>query len=135
MSRSLQTIFPFLRYQDAAAAIAWLIEAFGCEKHAVHEGPDGTIAHAELRLGGDVFMLGTATDDFLGMKTPRQLGGTVTAGIYVVVEDPDAHCARARAAGAEVLMEPRGMEYGSREYAARDLEGNLWSFGTYRPAD
>jgi len=129
----IQTIFPFLRYSDAAAAIAWLVEAFGCERHAVHEAPDGTIAHAELRLGGDIFMLGTAADDFLGMKTPRQLGA-VNQGLYVVVEDPDAHYARAKAAGAEIIMEPRDMEYGSREYGARDLEGNLWSFGTYRPA-
>ena len=129
----MQTIFPFLRYSDAAAAIAWLVEAFGCERHAVHEAPAGTIAHAELRLGTDIFMLGTAADDFLGMKTPRQLGA-VNQGIYVVVEDPDAHYARAKAAGAEIIMEPRDMEYGSREYGARDLEGNLWSFGTYRPA-
>lgn len=99
----------------------------------MHEGPDGTIAHAELRLGSDVFMLGTAADDFLGMKTPRQLGA-VNQGLYVVVADPDAHYARAKAAGAEIIMEPRDMEYGSREYGARDLEGNLWSFGTYRPA-
>ena len=129
----MQTIFPFLRYSDAAAAIAWLEEAFGCKRHAVHEAPDGTIVHAELRLGDDVFMLGTAADDFLGMKTPRQLGA-VNQGLYVVVEDPDAHYARAKAAGAEIIMEPRDMEYGSREYGARDLEGNLWSFGTYRPA-
>ena len=105
----MQTIFPFLRYSDAAAAIAWLVEAFGCERHAVHEAPDGTIAHAELRLGSDVFMLGTAADDFLGMKTPRQLGA-VNQGLYVVVEDPDAHYARAKAAGAEIIMEPRDMD-------------------------
>ena len=85
----MQTIFPFLRYSDAAAAIAWLVEAFGCERHEVHEAADGTIVHAELRLGSDIFMLGTAADDFLGMKTPRQLGA-VNQGLYVVVEDPDA---------------------------------------------
>lgn len=67
-----------------------------------------------------------------GMKSPRQLEG-INQCLYVTVEDTDAHCERARAAGAEILMEPREMEYGPRNYVARDVEGHLWSFGTYRP--
>ena len=55
------------------------------------------------------------------------------AWMYVSVEDPDAHCARARAAGAEIVMELTDLDYGSRDYSAKDLEGNLWSFGTYDP--
>jgi uncharacterized glyoxalase superfamily protein PhnB len=51
----------------------------------------------------------------------------------VAVEDVDAHAERAKAAGAEIVRELNDTDYGSREYAARDLEGNVWSFGTYRP--
>jgi uncharacterized glyoxalase superfamily protein PhnB len=125
-------VFPFLRYRDASAAVRWLCEAFGFEEKAVFAGPDGTVAHAELGTGGGVVMLGSAREDALGMRTPRELGA-VTGGIYVRVEDPDAHHRRAAAAGAEVVLELRDMEYGSREYTCRDPEGNLWSFGTYRP--
>ena len=53
--------------------------------------------------------------------------------LYVVVEDPDAHHERAVAAGAQIVRAMRDEEYGSRGYTARDPEGNVWSFGTYRP--
>ncbi|MEW5930891.1 MAG: VOC family protein [Gemmatimonadota bacterium] len=125
-------VYPFLRYRDAHAAVRWLCDAFAFREKAVFAAPDGTVAHAELDTGGGVVMLGTAKEDALGMRTPREAGG-VTGGIYVWVEDPDAHHRRAVAAGAEVVTEPREMEYGSREYACRDPEGHLWSFGTYRP--
>lgn len=125
-------IFPFLRYRDAPAAIAWLATAFGFERHAVYPGNDGTIAHAQLSLGGGIVMLGSARDDVLGMKSPRDLGA-VNQGIYVALDDIDAHYARARAAGAEILRPLADTDYGAREYTARDLEGHLWSFGTYWP--
>ena len=95
-------------------------------------GPRGTIAHAQLRYGASVLMIGTAEDDFMNMKSPKAAGG-VTQGIYVQVDDIDAHHARAKAAGAEIVLELADTEYGSREYAARDPEGHFWSFGTYRP--
>ena len=126
-------IFPFLRYKDAPGAIEWLARAFGFEKTFVAPGPDGTIAHAEMSFGPGTIMLGTVKDDALGMKSPRDLSG-VNQGIYVTVDDVDAHYARAKAAGAEVVFELQGTDYGSREYTARDLEGHLWSFGTYAPA-
>ena len=77
-------------------------------------------------------MLGSARPDGLGLHTPREVGAT-TAGVYVVVEDVDAHHARAAAAGAEIVRGPEDTSYGSREYLARDPEGHLWSFGTYQP--
>ena len=126
------TMFPFLRYRDARAAIAWLGRAFGLEERAVIANPDGTIAHAELGAGASVVMFGSAREDDLGMKTARELGA-VTGGIYMYVADADAHFARAKAAGAEIVYEVRDTSYGSREYGARDLEGNLWFFGTYAP--
>ncbi|HEX2188001.1 MAG TPA: VOC family protein [Longimicrobiaceae bacterium] len=126
------TLHPFLRYRDARAAVRWLRDAFGFEEKAVFEGPDGDVVHAELRLGDGVMMLGPAKEDALGMRTPREVGA-VTGGIYAFVEDVEAHHRRAVAAGAEVVNDLREMEYGSREYSCRDPEGNLWSFGTYRP--
>ncbi len=133
----MSNIFPCLRYQDAPATIDWLVQAFGFEKKAVYPGPEGsnTIAHAELRLGSGLIMLGSAKEDHLKMKTPREAGG-VTQSIYILVADAadiDARYERAKAAGAEIVMPPRDLDYGSREFAARDPEGNLWSFGTYNP--
>jgi len=123
------TIFPTLTYRDAPAAIAWLEEAFGFVPAMVHPGPDGTIAHAEMSHGAGRVMLGSATPAGWGSLAPPPGSGAS----YVVVEDPDAHHDRARAAGAEIVMELTDQDYGSRDYAARDPEGNLWSFGTYRP--
>jgi uncharacterized glyoxalase superfamily protein PhnB len=130
----MSNIFPCLRYQDAPAAIEWLVQAFGFEKKAVYPGPEGssTIAHAELRIGSGLIMLGSAKGDHLKMKTPREAGG-VTQGIYIVVPDVDARYERAKAAGAEIVMPPQDLDYGSREFAVRDPEGNLWNFGTYDP--
>ncbi len=129
----MTNIFPALRYSDAAGAIDWLSRAFGFERHAVYDNPDGTVAHAELRLGDGMIMLGTARDDDMKIKSPRQLGAS-TQAIYVVVEDPDAHFARAKAAGAEIVRGLTDQDYGSREYSCRDIEGHVWSFGTYAPA-
>ncbi len=125
-------IFPTLRYQDAPAAIDWLVKAFGMEKQLVIPNPDGTIAHAQLKFGSDVIMLGSSKQDALGLKSPRELGG-VTQSLYIYLKDVDAHYDRAKAAGAEIVIELRDTEYGSREYSSRDPEGHLWHFGTYLP--
>jgi uncharacterized glyoxalase superfamily protein PhnB len=117
-------IIPTLRYRDAAAAIDFLERAFGFERKAVHAGEDGTIFHSELTYGRGMVMVGTHKDDRFD---------TGRAVIYVIVDDPDAHHDRAKAAGAEIVMELTDQEYGSRDYAAEDSEGNVWSFGTYDP--
>jgi uncharacterized glyoxalase superfamily protein PhnB len=127
-------IFPALRYQDAAAAIDWLERAFGFARGLVVAGDDGTIHHAELSLGPGWIMLGSSRDDVYRMRSPRELGA-VNQSIYVAIADPDAHHARAKAAGAEIVRELADTDYGSREYTCRDLEGHLWTFGTYRPAN
>lgn len=123
----MQTFYPILRYRDARAALAWLSEAFGLEATEVTEGEDGSIAHAELRLGEDVLMLGSDSESG-GYGTHAGQGW-----VYVAVDDPDALHARAAAAGAEVVRELEDTAYGSRDFSVRDPEGNLWSFGTYRP--
>jgi uncharacterized glyoxalase superfamily protein PhnB len=126
-----QTIFPALRYRDAASAIEWLGRTFGFERHMVAEGPGGVIHHAELRLGDAMIMLGEDTNGEDG-RLAFDHGPT---WLYVVVEDPDAHHDRAKAAGAEIMQELRDEDYGSRDYTARDPAGNLWTFGTYQPWD
>ena len=122
----------FTRYDDASAALDWLEQAFGFERSSVHEGPNGTVAHAELTYGDGMIMLGTAGDNDFGLRTARELGA-VNQGVYVIVDEIDPHYERARAAGAEVVRELHDTDYGSRDYMARDPEGNIWSFGTYRP--
>jgi uncharacterized glyoxalase superfamily protein PhnB len=127
-------IFPALRYRDANAALDFLKAAFGAEEKAVDRGDDGTIHHAELRLGAGIVMFGGYSEDgFLGGQAPQPLASTVS--LYVVVADPDHHYATATAAGATVVRDLEDTDYGSREYSVRDLEGNLWSFGTYDPYD
>jgi uncharacterized glyoxalase superfamily protein PhnB len=120
------TVFPTLHYDDARAAIDFLTSAFGAERHAVYADENATVRHAELRFGNGIVMLGSARE---AAPATRGKGG----GIYVVVDDPDAHCARARDAGAEITRDLNDTDYGSREYGARDPEGNFWSFGTYQP--
>jgi len=113
------TIFPAIRYRDPRAAIEFLEAAFDAERHAVYED-ETVVHHAEVRLGNGMVMIGTGE--------PTR-GGS----IYVVVDAPDEHCDRARAAGAEIVQEPHDTDYGSRDYGARDPEGYAWYFGTYQP--
>lgn len=131
------TLIPSLRYRDAAKAIDWICRAFGFERHLVVEGEGGTIAHAQLTFGNGMIMLGSAGTHGGGyeehVQTPSDTGGVCTQGTYVVVADPDAHLARAREAGAEIVLEISDKDYGGRDYTCRDLEGHVWSFGTYDP--
>jgi uncharacterized glyoxalase superfamily protein PhnB len=119
-------IIPALRYDDAKAAIDFLDRAFGLHRKAVHENEDGTIGHAELTSGRGMVMIGSTGAGDKQFDTGR-------ASIYVIVEDPDAVCERAKAEGAEITRELQDTDYGSREFSALDLEGNVWSFGTYDP--
>jgi uncharacterized glyoxalase superfamily protein PhnB len=132
---SESTIIPALRYADAPAAIEWLCNVLGCTKHAVYANPDGTIAHAELALGGGMIMLGSAKDDEHGrrFKSPSEVGGNETRSAYVVVADTDAVYAKAHAAGAVIVREIQNTDYGSREFTLLDPEGHSWSVGTYDP--
>ncbi|WP_431045068.1 VOC family protein [Streptomyces sp. P1-3] len=124
------TVVPTLLYRDAKAAIAQLTEAFGFTAAAVYEGEDGYVQHAELTYGNGMVMLGTAGGEGAFAKA---MAGAGPFGTYVVVDDVDAHHRRAAEHGVEILMPPTDQEYGSRDYMARDAEGNVWSFGTYAP--
>jgi uncharacterized glyoxalase superfamily protein PhnB len=119
-------IFPALRYRDGHAAIDWLVRAFGFEASGVFDTPDGGVGHAELRLGPGVIGLNSAS------STPSASPWSgVGQGIYVCVQDVDAHHDRAKAAGAEIVTPLTDHSYGSREYAVRDPGGHLWGFGSY----
>ncbi|MEA2420172.1 MAG: hypothetical protein QOE60_2378 [Thermoleophilaceae bacterium] len=114
----MQRIYPVLRYSDAHAAIDFLERAFGFQRHAVHESEDGAIVHAELRYGDQIVMLGPGESD---------------TTVYIAVDAVDALHDTAKAAGADIVTPLTDQDYGSRDFSARDPEGNVWSFGTYRP--
>ena len=128
-------VIPCLRYRHAPAAIEWLCEAFGFRKHLVVPGENGTIAHAQLAFGTGMIMLGSVYDSGYGklIKQPDQIGGAETQTAYVIVADPDAHYARAKAAGAEIILDIKDEDYGGRGYTCRDPEGHVWNFGSYDP--
>ena len=130
-ARATGNIYPSLSYDDAPAAIDWLCRAFGFSKRLVVPSPDGGVRHSELSLGGGVVMVSSARPSEKRLS-PRSLRG-VTQALSVRIDDPDAHFARAVAAGAKVLRELRDEEYGSRGYMVEDLEGHPWYFGTYHP--
>ena len=127
-----QVFHPTLRYRDAHAAIDWLERALGFERRAVHQDDAGNVVHAELDFRGGLVMLGSA-------RNPAEGGFQEIApppgssSVYVVIDDPDALHDRAKAAGAEIVRELVDLDYGSRDFAVRDPEGNLWNFGTYDP--
>ena len=128
-------IIPTMKYADAPAAIDWLRIAFGFEPHLVVPGPGDTIAHAQLRLGDDMIMLGSAGDTPFDQmqRPPAGRDAPVTQSAYIVIEDVDGHCDRARRAGAKIVLEPADQDYGGRLYCCRDPEGHLWNFGSYDP--
>jgi uncharacterized glyoxalase superfamily protein PhnB len=129
---AIANVFPAMRYNDAHAAIDWLERAFGFERHLVVSDDKGGIAHAELRLGPGIIMLSSAKDDEFRMQSPRDLGHTSVC-LCIYVADVDGHYERAVAAGAEIVRPLADTHYGSREFGARDPEGQLWFFGNYHP--
>jgi len=119
------TITPYLLYEDVDAALAFLARAFGFEEVLRHSGPQGDVNHAEMRLGDDLIYLGDPGEEY---RSPARLGGvTVLVGVGDV-DDVDALCERARAAGAQISEEPADQAYGERRFAVVDPEGHHWHF-------
>lgn len=130
------TIIPCLRYHDAPAAIEWLCNVFGFQKQAVYPNADGTIAHAQLTFGNGMIMLGSVANDSewgKSIKQPADIAGAETQCPYVVVADADAVYARVTAAGAKILLPIKTEDYGGRGFTCADLEGHIWTIGTYDP--
>jgi uncharacterized glyoxalase superfamily protein PhnB len=120
------SVWPSLRAADAHGLIRFLVDAFGFEATVVYED-GGQVTHAELAWppGGGV-MVGSAKD---GDELAHRPG---TTACYVVTDDPDRLHDRAVAAGAQIVRPLHDTDYGSRDFTARDPDGNTWSFGTYR---
>jgi uncharacterized glyoxalase superfamily protein PhnB len=114
-------------YRDPWAALDWLEKAFGFERSMVISEKDGRLGHAQMTFGDSYLMIGSEWADFVA--SPASVGGKNTQSIHVRLQDRiDAHCERARAAGAVILMEPADQFYGDRTYRARDPEGHIWTF-------
>jgi uncharacterized glyoxalase superfamily protein PhnB len=128
-------LIPAVRYRRLPEAIDWLCSAFGFEKQSIVRRENGTIALASLRFAESFVLVGPTqgTDFDLLMLQPDELGGRATQVCYLVVADPAAHCAKAKAAGAEVIFDIRRDR--DSTYTCRDPEGHIWSFGTYDPRD
>jgi PhnB protein len=120
-------VTPYLYYQDVAAALRFLADAFGFHEKLRMPGPDGKVAHAEMTLGDGLVMMGCPGADY---RNPKRLGQT-TQSLYVYVDDVDAHCARAKKAGAKIVDEPADQFYGDRRYGAAAPEGHHWYFATH----
>ena len=126
-SSSRPSFIPSVVYQDNRAALKWLEQAFGFEPSEILTDADGKIVHAEMTYGDGVVMIGSEWADWT--RSPAALGGKNTQRIHVrVARGIDEHCARARQAGARIVMEPADQFYGDRTYIAADLEGHHWSF-------
>ena len=124
------TLTPAITYQDPRAALAWLERAFGFETAMLIEDADGNLVHSEMRHGDHLIMVGHEWS--ADHKSPKSLGGKVTQTVHVgITTDVDAHCARARAAGAEIVMEPENQFYGARTYRCRDPEGHIWTIAQF----
>lgn len=124
---SRPSFIPSLAYKDNRAALAWLERAFGFEPSEVLTDAEGNIVHAEMSYGDGVVMIGSEWADWT--RSPASLGGKNTQRVHVRIERGiDEHCARARQAGAKIVMEPADQFYGDRTYIATDLEGHYWTF-------
>ena len=115
-------VVPYFSYTDPHAAMNFLERAFGLERVQATDGEDGALLHAAMRHRDSVVMIGTGE------------AARGSPGVYLVVEDVDAHHARAAGAGAEVVCPPEDTEFGTRRWRARDPEGHEWSFGSYAPS-
>ena len=121
------TINPVVHYRDLDAGANYLVETFGFVQHAVHKADDGTTQYIELSLNDAPLGLGPHTEGSVFDTGP--------AVVYISLDEVDSTHERARAAGAEIVMPPTDQDYGSRDFVAKDCEGNVWCFGTYQPGN
>lgn len=128
-------LMPLMRYRDLAEAMGWLERAFDFEKQIAVTDSDGAVIYGQMTYRGGLLMMGAIRDTELDklMRQPDEVGGAETQSCYIVVEDADAHYAKAREAGAEILLDIKSDGLGRRGYSCRDPQGHIWNFGTYSP--
>jgi len=128
-------LMPLMRYRELAEAMSWLERAFDFEKQIAVADGDGAVIYGQMTYRGGLLMLGAIRDTELDklMRQPDEVGGAETQSCYIVVEDADQHYAKARAAGAEILLDIKSDGLGRRGYSCRDPQGHIWNFGTYSP--
>ena len=139
-SRGFPTVAPMLSSEDCGAAAEWLVRVFGFSEEERSAGDDGRVTHVTLRLGDDgVVMLGYPSPDYRGPRRHAEEceqarkwrePGYVVDGVFAYVDDVDAHCRHARAAGATILSEPEDQPWGDRHYRVEDLDGHRWMFAS-----
>jgi uncharacterized glyoxalase superfamily protein PhnB len=124
----------YLSYRDAPAALQWL-QAVGFAVVRRADGPDGTVAHSELRCGDAVLMVASYDADY---SRPSLVGRSTGGGLYLVLDDAaavDEHHRRGVEAGGTSVFPPEDTEWGTRRARLLDPEGGEWSFGSYAPGD
>ncbi len=128
---NMPRITPNVFYDDLGAALDWLGKAFGFETRMSMPGPDGGLVHAEMEFADGVIMM-SPTSDQESWTSPQSIGGAVTIGLYIYVDDIEAHCESARNAGAKIVAEPEDMFWGDRTYVAEDSERHRWTFAEHK---
>lgn len=123
-------ITPHLFYDDVAAAIDWLVKAFGFKVRLRMSDEDGAVVHGDLEFADSLVMVGLASENEV-RESPRSLGGKISQRLYIFVDDVDAHFERARDAGARIISEPTEHFYGDRDYECVDPEGHRWKFAQH----
>lgn len=130
------SVIPGLRYRNAKVMIDWLCEVFGFERQVVHAGPGDIVMHAQLTLGNGMIMVGSVNNGTPSsglLKQPDETGGAETQSPYLVVSDINAVHARAKKAGAKMLMDLEDKGYVGKAFTCADPEGHIWHVGTFDP--
>jgi uncharacterized glyoxalase superfamily protein PhnB len=131
MADTRPSLMSALCYRDPRAALTFLENAFGFEIVLLLEDAEGNVGHSEMRFGTGVIMIGSEWT--AEHKSPASIGGLMTQTVHIQLQEPDAdldaHCARARAAGAIIIAEPETQFYGDRTYRCKDPEGHIWTIG------
>jgi len=129
-------VIPGLRHRNAREMIDWRCRAFGFEKQAVYDGPDGVVLHSQLTFGNGMIMVGSVTNATPMsnlLKQPDEIGGAETQSPYLIVSDIDAFYAGAKIAGAKIVIDLEEKEHGGKAFSCSDPEGHVWNVGTFDP--
>jgi uncharacterized glyoxalase superfamily protein PhnB len=124
----LPVVVPLLVYRDIERAHEFLVTAFGFRPGLIERTENGEVVHGEVHAGDQVIWLHRVMEEDNWVSSEST--ALTTGELVVKVENVDAHCERARAAGAEIEYGPQDQDYGVREYGARDLERRRWCFVT-----